>query len=590
MASSGSSSERNEGDGLAVDIKDERQSPASMAAVSDNGSSPGSPESGDTQGSEGEKTAVELYSSKRNIGEALLGAAARNLSVPGYLDPREWTLRMKEYQTAEQLTQLRDHDVFSKNHSGGSLLDKSKCSPTLEVCVVCGDKASGRHYGAISCEGCKGFFKRSIRKQLGYACRGNRDCEVTKHHRNRCQYCRLQKCLTMGMRADSVQSERKPVDSREKSLVPALSLPALSLPTLTSAAQRAFFKGDLHSLANLSFGDKDFGLGDHTHTADLSTLASVVTTLASLKQDGGGEVRSNGDNGGPPSSLISRALDSMAKGHKDSSVSDGVSGSERLSALRDSENESLFELEGPLLLDQHVPFNLTLPNPGASLLNVHYICESASRLLFLSIHWARSIPAFQLLPSEVQVALVKAGWSELFSLGLAQCAQALSLSTILGAISSHLQGSGSQQKRVPASRLWQVAEHVSKLQEFVSSLQRLQVDDREYAFLKAIVLFSPDQPSLPGARQVEKFQEKAYHELRSYISQTFPDNCDRFPKLLLRLPALRSLQSSVTEELFFAGLIGNVQIDSIIPYILKMDSSEYALDAGSAAAGERLKD
>eukprot|EP00095_Tigriopus_kingsejongensis_P000704 snap_masked-scaffold58_size443543-processed-gene-3.1 protein:Tk00704 transcript:snap_masked-scaffold58_size443543-processed-gene-3.1-mRNA-1 annotation:"nuclear hormone receptor" len=59
-----------------------------------------------------------------------------------------------------------------------------------------------RHYGAISCEGCKGFFKRSIRKQLGYQCRGNKDCEVTKHHRNRCQYCRLQKCLAMGMRSD----------------------------------------------------------------------------------------------------------------------------------------------------------------------------------------------------------------------------------------------------------------------------------------------------------------------------------------------------------------------------------------------------
>ena len=61
---------------------------------------------------------------------------------------------------------------------------------------------SGRHYGAISCEGCKGFFKRSIRKQLGYQCRGNKNCEVTKHHRNRCQYCRLQKCLAMGMRSD----------------------------------------------------------------------------------------------------------------------------------------------------------------------------------------------------------------------------------------------------------------------------------------------------------------------------------------------------------------------------------------------------
>lgn len=61
----------------------------------------------------------------------------------------------------------------------------SSVNSNLELCLVCGDRASGRHYGAISCEGCKGFFKRSIRKQLGYQCRGQLNCEVTKHHRNR---------------------------------------------------------------------------------------------------------------------------------------------------------------------------------------------------------------------------------------------------------------------------------------------------------------------------------------------------------------------------------------------------------------------
>lgn len=69
-------------------------------------------------------------------------------------------------------------------------------------CVVCGDKSSGKHYGQFTCEGCKSFFKRSVRRNLTYTCRGNRTCPIDQHHRNQCQYCRLKKCLKMGMRRE----------------------------------------------------------------------------------------------------------------------------------------------------------------------------------------------------------------------------------------------------------------------------------------------------------------------------------------------------------------------------------------------------
>lgn len=49
----------------------------------------------------------------------------------------------------------------------------------------------------------------------------------------------------------------------------------------------------------------------------------------------------------------------------------------------------------------------------------------------------------------------------------------------------------------------------------------------------------------------------------------------RLARILVRLTALRLMNSSITEELFFTGLIGNVPIDSIIPYILKMETAEY---------------
>ncbi|VDP91256.1 unnamed protein product [Echinostoma caproni] len=69
-------------------------------------------------------------------------------------------------------------------------------------CVVCGDKSSGKHYGQHTCEGCKSFFKRSVRRKLTYTCRGNRQCPIDIHHRNQCQYCRFQKCVKAGMRKE----------------------------------------------------------------------------------------------------------------------------------------------------------------------------------------------------------------------------------------------------------------------------------------------------------------------------------------------------------------------------------------------------
>lgn len=70
------------------------------------------------------------------------------------------------------------------------------------LCKVCGDKASGYHYGVTSCEGCKGFFRRSIQKQIEYRCLREGKCHVIRLNRNRCQYCRFMKCLSVGMSKD----------------------------------------------------------------------------------------------------------------------------------------------------------------------------------------------------------------------------------------------------------------------------------------------------------------------------------------------------------------------------------------------------
>ncbi|KAG8584546.1 hypothetical protein GDO81_004659 [Engystomops pustulosus] len=88
-------------------------------------------------------------------------------------------------------------------------------------CAVCGDNASCQHYGVRTCEGCKGFFKRTVQKNAKYICLANKDCPVDKRRRNRCQFCRFQKCLTVGMvkevvRTDSLKGRRGRLPSKPK--------------------------------------------------------------------------------------------------------------------------------------------------------------------------------------------------------------------------------------------------------------------------------------------------------------------------------------------------------------------------------------
>jgi hypothetical protein len=77
-------------------------------------------------------------------------------------------------------------------------------------CVVCSDRSSGKHYGQYTCEGCKSFFKRSVRRNLVYQCRFSKNCPIDQYHRNQCQYCRFRKCLTKGMKREAVQKGRTP--------------------------------------------------------------------------------------------------------------------------------------------------------------------------------------------------------------------------------------------------------------------------------------------------------------------------------------------------------------------------------------------
>lgn len=130
-----------------------------------------------------------------------------------------------------------------KSPTTPSTPNSSRSSPGREqpqkeslLCAVCGDNAACQHYGVRTCEGCKGFFKRTVQKNAKYVCLADKNCPVDKRRRNRCQFCRFQKCLTVGMvkevvRTDSLKGRRGRLPSKPKSPQESPPSPPVSLIT-----------------------------------------------------------------------------------------------------------------------------------------------------------------------------------------------------------------------------------------------------------------------------------------------------------------------------------------------------------------------
>ncbi|KAL7397203.1 hypothetical protein ABVT39_018399 [Epinephelus coioides] len=320
------------------------------------------------------------------------------------------------------------------------------------ICSICGDRSSGKHYGVYSCEGCKGFFKRTVRKDLTYTCRDSKECLIDKRQRNRCQYCRYQKCLAMGMKREAVQEER----------------------------QRGRERGENEVESTSSFNEE---------------------------------------------MPVEKILDAeLAVEPKTETYSDGS------------------------------PSNST-NDP------VTNICQAADKQLFTLVEWAKRIPHFSELPLDDQVILLRAGWNELliasFSHRSVTVKDGILLATGLHVhrSSAHSAGVGSIFDRV--------------LTELVSKMKDMQMDKTELGCLRAIVLFNPDAKGLSNPPEVEGLREKVYASLESYTKQKYPDQPGRFAKLLLRLPALRSIGLKCLEHLFFFKLIGDTPIDTFLMEMLE---------------------
>lgn len=317
------------------------------------------------------------------------------------------------------------------------------------LCAICGDRSSGKHYGVYSCEGCKGFFKRTIRKDLTYTCRDTKDCTVDKRQRNRCQYCRYQKCLATGMKREAVQEERQRGREREG---------------------EAEYSGAIN---------------------EEMPVEKILEAELAVEQKSDQSL----EGGGSPSDPVTN------------------------------------------------------------------ICQAADKQLFTLVEWAKRIPHFSELLLDDQVILLRAGWNELLIASFSH--RSISVKDgILLATGLHVHRNSAHSAGVGA-----IFDRV--LTELVSKMRDMRMDKTELGCLRAIILFNPDAKGLSNPGDVEVLREKVYASLESYCKQKYPDQQGRFAKLLLRLPALRSIGLKCLEHLFFFKLIGDTPIDTFLMEMLE---------------------
>uniref|UniRef100_A0A8B9J5B7 Retinoic acid receptor RXR n=2 Tax=Astyanax mexicanus TaxID=7994 RepID=A0A8B9J5B7_ASTMX len=340
------------------------------------------------------------------------------------------------------------------------------------LCAICGDRSSGKHYGVYSCEGCKGFFKRTVRKDLSYICRDSKECLVDKRQRNRCQYCRYQKCLAMGMKREvtrqAVQDERQRNKERE--------------------------------------GDYEF-----------SSAADEEMPVENILE-------------------AETAVEHKTELHADSSSGTG---------------------------------SVSPSDP------VTHICQAADKQLFSLVEWAKRIPHFSELPLDDQVILLRAGWNELliasFSHRSIGVKDGLLLATGLHVPRDSVHNTGVEaifdRESAHSAEVGAIFDRV--LTELVNKMRDMQMDKTELGCLRAIVLFNPDAKGLTNTSEVELLRERVYASLEAYCRQKYPDQQGRFAKLLLRLPALRSIGLKCLEHLFFFKLIGDTPIDTFLMEMLE---------------------
>ncbi|XP_030584617.1 peroxisome proliferator-activated receptor gamma [Archocentrus centrarchus] len=424
----------------------------------------------------------------------------------------------------ESPPQYSDSPVMSK------LPDDTSTAALNIECRVCGDKASGFHYGVHACEGCKGFFRRTIRLKLVYD-HCDLHCRIHKKSRNKCQYCRFQKCLNVGMSHNAIRFGRMPQAEKEKLL--------------------AEFSSDMEHM--------------HPEAADLRALARHLYE-AYLKYF-------------PLTKAKARAILSGKTGDNVPFVIHDMK-----SLMEGEQFINCKQIPVPEHQQQHL--TNTLPGVHGGFMEMHPVSESdvmrmataigqgsaeAVELRFFQscqsrsaeavrevTEFAKSIPGFIDLDLNDQVTLLKYGVIEVLIIMMSP------LMNKDGTLISY--GQIFMTREFLKSLRKPFCQMMEPKFEFSVKFNTLELDDSDMALFLAVIILSGDRPGLLNVKPIEQLQETVLHSLELQLKLNHPDSLQLFAKLLQKMTDLRQI---VTDHVHLIQLLKKTEIDMCLHPLLQ---------------------
>ncbi|KAG2468593.1 NR1D1 protein, partial [Polypterus senegalus] len=403
----------------------------------------------------------------------------------------------------------------------------SEAGGMVLLCKVCGDIASGFHYGVHACEGCKGFFRRSIQQNIHYKmCVKNENCLIMRMNRNRCQHCRFKKCLSVGMSRDAVRFGRIPKREKQRLLDEMQSY-------MNSLNESASMEVD-------SSPDMPFSPGDSQSDEAICAISRAYRDIFVSGQDRLGRRANVASNNNNNNGSSSRALPHQQQQHP-------------LNPPPHPDLGCHATYQHPALSNQAYP---TYPPQFEGAAHCAIREESAFGYVDNNQFGGGVGPPMQLYPNNYNcnyaepMAPSSCPWRMASSTKILACP--LNAAPYCDPVRS------SQQVWEDFSQCFTPA--VKEVVEFAKSIPGFQAlsQQDQVMLLKAGTFQNTvrlcelellNRSGITNVETVEHLQETLIRALRTLITKKHPEDSTLFPKLLLRLPDLRTLNNQHSEKL-----------------------------------------